>query len=419
VFRQFVFNADETLFVENSAAGPANFTDGPNFTFFPSKILDASVPGNTSVVDGLKWHNQRALAGAPQERYSFFASGSYDFSDNVTLFSRAMLAESETRTVLFGTNAIFGWEGLVPYNPATDSPLNPVLNYADPAVVAAVIADPTNPAFANPGFIPTGAPGAQHPVPVELAVLLNSRGNPAGDWMPGWSPDSSLPPRSTRNTNTVWQVEAGLDLQLPGDWTGEIYLSHGQSSTCNNASGNLSLARHRALIRQPDYGRNTALSGNATGQSPGFGAADITCTSGFYDPFFHGDEPLSRDCFDAINATLQTRAQNIQDIFEATSRAPSPSSAPASCASRPATSAARTRRASCRTSCSLRSRSRIRSSASIRRATWMPRCPSTISTSSCSCRSSPASAPRSGSSSGSAHARPTTSTRTRRKRTRR
>jgi outer membrane receptor protein involved in Fe transport len=45
VFRQFVFNADETLFVENSAAGLANFTGGPNFTFFPSRVLDESVPG--------------------------------------------------------------------------------------------------------------------------------------------------------------------------------------------------------------------------------------------------------------------------------------------------------------------------------------------------------------------------------------
>jgi outer membrane receptor protein involved in Fe transport len=317
VFRQFVFNADETLFVENSAAGLANFTGGPNFTFFPSRVLDASVPGNTSVIEGLKWHNQRALVSAPQERYSFFASGTYDFSENVSFFSRAMLAESDTRTVLFGTNAIFGWEGLVPYNPATDSPLNPALNYADPGVVAAAIADPTNPAFANPGFVPTGAPGAQHPVPAELAALLNSRIDPAGDWMPGWSPDSSLPPRSTRNTNTVWQVEAGLDLQLPGDWTGELYLSHGQSSAYNNAAGNLSLARYREMIRQPDYGRNAALSGNATGQSPGFGAADVTCTSGFYDTFFRGDEPLSQDCFEAINATLQTRAQNVQDILEA------------------------------------------------------------------------------------------------------
>jgi iron complex outermembrane receptor protein len=314
VFRQFDFNADGSVFVANSAAGLSKYRTNP--ANYPLQVFDASVPGNTSVIQGLKWHNSQALVSAPQERYSFFASGNYDFTDNISFFARGTLAESETRTVLFGTNAIFGWEGTVPYNPVTDSPLNPALNYQDPAVVAAAVANPTNPAFANPGFIATGQPGAQHPVPVELAALLNSRFGATADWMPGWNPDTSLPPRSTVNTNNVWQLETGIDFQLPRDWTGEVYFSHGRSSTYNNAAGNLSLSRYRDLIRRPDYGRNAAISGNATGQSPGFGAADVTCTSGFYDTFFGGDAPLSQDCFNAVNATLQTRAQNRQNIME-------------------------------------------------------------------------------------------------------
>jgi iron complex outermembrane recepter protein len=332
VQRQFVFNADETIFVSNSAAGLSSFRGGPNFTFFEQDVFNASIPGNTTVMDGLKWHNSRAIVLAPQERYSFFASGNYDLSDRVNFFARATMAESETRTVLFGTNAIFGWEGTVQYNPTTDSPLNPALNYQDSAVVAAAIANPLDPAYRNPSFIGTGLPGAQHPVPVELAALLNSRvDNPLtpanetiADWLPGWSPDLSLPPRSTVNTNTQWQLEAGLDFDIVGDWTGEFYLSHGQSSTYNNAAGNLSLTRFRALVRQPDYGRNAALEGNrpntapgfGTPASPGFGAANVSCASGFYDTFFHGDVPLSLDCFNAINAVLQTRAQNTQDIVE-------------------------------------------------------------------------------------------------------
>jgi outer membrane cobalamin receptor len=330
VFRQFNFNADATsVFVSNSQAGLYNadgsprFTGGPNFTFYPLSIFDASVPGNTTTMEGLKWHNREAIVLAPQERYSFFGSGNYDLTDKVSFFARATMAESETRTVLFGTNAIFGWEATVPYDPAIDSPLNPALDYQDSAVVAAAVADPTNPAYANPGFIATGQPGAQHPVPVQLAALLNGRANPLGEWLPGWSPDASLPPRSTVNTNTQWQLEAGLDFQLAGDWTGELYLSHGQSSTYNNAAGNLSLTRFRNLVRLPDYGRNAMMSGNTAGSpaggnpaSPGFGAADITCATGFYDTFFRGDTPLSADCFNAINAVLQTRAQNVQDIVE-------------------------------------------------------------------------------------------------------
>ena len=49
---------------------------------------------------------------------------------------------------------------------------------------------------------------------------------------------------------------------------------------------------------------------------PNFGSATAHCTSGFYNTLFAGDQPLSDDCYNAINATLQTRAQNKQDIVE-------------------------------------------------------------------------------------------------------
>jgi len=321
LFRQFDFNANGTIFVNGSQAGLSKYAGGYD-EFFQSKVLDSSIPGSQSVINGLKWHNDDALVSAPQERYSFFGSGKFDITDTVTLTTRATLAESKTETLLFGTNAIFGWEGKVPFNPTTDSPVNPSLNYRDAAVVASVLANPS--AFANPSFIATGKPGAQHPVPLELAVLLNSRtsfftGGSAqnADWIPGWNPDSSLPGRSTSNTNNVWQVETGIDFELPvRDWTGEAYVSHGESSTYNNAYGNLSLARYRAMIALPDYGRNAAVSGNQNGASAGFGAADVTCTSGFYNTYFAGDAALSEDCFNAVKADLQTRTQNTQDIIE-------------------------------------------------------------------------------------------------------
>jgi len=314
-FRQYNFNDDGTLWVDNSAGGLSSYEPAPNWSFYPTQEFDTSVPGNTEVIEGLKWHFRDATVSSPQTRYSFFGSGNYEISDNVRLFARAQLAESETETTLFGTSVIFGWETTVPYDPNTDSPILTTVDPTDPAQVAAALAG--DPLYANPNFIPTGSAGAGHPVPAELALLLNNRFDPTGDWMPGWNPDTSLPPRGTLNTNTVWQVETGLDFDLGlGDWTGELYFSHGQSETYNNAFGNLSLERYRALTRLPDYGRNAMLSGNSGGQAPGFGAADITCTSGFYDTYFAGDQPLSDDCFAAVNATLQTRAQNIQDIIE-------------------------------------------------------------------------------------------------------
>lgn len=315
VFRDFSFNDDGTVFVQGSEAGLSKYTGPVNLEYAPRQMFDSSVPGNTKVIQGLKWNNLEALASAPQERYSFFTSGTYDITDDISLFGRATFAESKTETLLFGTNAIYGWEALIPYDPATDSPVDPGLDYGNPALVADILANPSN--YANPGFIATGEPGAQHPVPLEMAVLLNSRPNQAGEWQPNWNPDNSLPPRSTFNTNKVWQIETGMEFNLPvRDWTGELYYSRGQSSTYNNAAGNLSLARYREMVRQPDYGRGVTLSGNSEGQNPGFGAADVTCTSGFYDTFFGGDAPLSEDCFAAVNATLQTRAENVQDIVE-------------------------------------------------------------------------------------------------------
>ena len=323
-FRQYAFNYDGTVFANGSPAGLAKFKgNGDAYTFFPAQALDGSRPGTTTQeFTGLKWEYTDQWVSAPQDRYSLFATGHYDISDRLTMYARATMAESETRTNLFGTNAISGWEAQVPFNPTTDSPLLPSLNYGDAAVVAAAIADPTNPLYANPGFIPTGAAGAGHPVPVEVAALLQGRPNPTAPWLPAWNPDRSLPPRSTVNTNTQWQVETGIDLKIGETWTGEFYVSHGQSSAYNNAYGNMSLARYRALVNQADWGRGAYLIGNqgsdgaGTVTRPGFGSGSVTCTSGFYNTFFAGDAPLSDDCFQAINATLQTRAQNRQDIAE-------------------------------------------------------------------------------------------------------
>jgi outer membrane receptor protein involved in Fe transport len=291
-------------------------------------------------------------------------------NDKISVFSRARFSQSRTRTVLFGTSVISGWETAIAYNPTTDSPvalpiaLGGTVNYQDPAVWTAIGLDPAawiaaNP---NPGFIATGQTGAQHPVPAELAILLNSRQvhtycqtgalgcgapftiavplgspligtivpntGPTGRWQPQWNPEFSLPPRNTFNTIQSWQVEAGVDFDLPfRDWKGEIYFTHGESATYNEAGGNLSLARYRVLSNMPDYGRGATGTGNlqyydpTSGQivttiRPAFGSGDFKCTSGFYDTFFNGDAPLSADCYNAINAVLQTRTEIKQEIGE-------------------------------------------------------------------------------------------------------
>ncbi|MCC6202000.1 MAG: TonB-dependent receptor [Gammaproteobacteria bacterium] len=317
VFRGYNFNPDGTIFVAGSARGEArNKYPTADLQYGKTKALDATDTTGNTIYDALKWNNLEAWVSAPQDRYSVFASGNFDVSDTVTVFASAKFTESRTKTLLQGTNAVGGWEAMIPYNPTTDSPYDTTLiDETNATQIAALLANPA--AYANPNFRATGTAGANFPVPLEMALLLNARGNPTDVWQPNWNPENSLPPRNTNNTNEVWQVDFGVNFQLPvRDWTGELYASHGESSTYNVAGGNLSLSRFRALVNAPDYGRGAKISGNSTSIRPNFGAGDITCETGFYDTFFGGDKALSQDCYDAVNAVLQTRTEMKQDIVE-------------------------------------------------------------------------------------------------------
>jgi outer membrane receptor protein involved in Fe transport len=287
------------------------------------RVYDGTLGVRGQEMDALKWNNLDVFASAPQDRYSIFAAGTFDITDNIQFFARGNWNQSKTRTFLLPTRAAGGWAATMPYDPATDSPLDPTLNYQDQATVQAILANPT--AYANPGFIPSGSAGAQHPVTPEVAILLNSRPRPNDVWIMETYPKDSFDQRATLNTNAVWQIETGLSFQLPiRDWTAEIYYSHGESSTYNNAYGNNSLSRWRVLVSQPDYGRNATLESNQPNTVPagtastslGFGGAIVHCTSGFYDMIFRGDVTASDDCRNAVIANLQTRTANQQDIAE-------------------------------------------------------------------------------------------------------
>ncbi|MEO8309414.1 MAG: TonB-dependent receptor [Pseudomonadota bacterium] len=323
IFEGFRFNADGSVFATGSGDNLAKYIShgGPidNGEYERQYAYDGTLlsgqPGQ--IVETLKWYNPDAYTSSPQTRHSMYAAGTFDITDSVTAFARGTFATSTTKTRLFPANASYGWEATIPYNATTDSPLLPTLNWNDPAVVAAAVANPTAAAYRNPNFIATGAAGAQHPVSVEMSALMNSRANPAAGWIVETYPKHSFDDRATVNTNYVWQMEGGLRFDIPWkDWTGEAYFAHGESDTYNQASGNNSLSRWRALVTQPDYGRNAKISGNQNGASVGFGAGDITCGSGFYGTIFGGDAVPSQDCQDAVGALLQTNTHNKQEIGE-------------------------------------------------------------------------------------------------------
>jgi outer membrane receptor protein involved in Fe transport len=305
--------------------------DGATWT--PVNIYDTtgntfSAAVNPSLIQQVKYNETEQYASSPQTRYSLMASGEFEINDHVKFFSDARYAQSKTRTYLAGTNASYGWETTIPYNAATDSPvsLDSGLDFTNPETVQNILANcnqfTCNAGFANAGFVPHGAAGANHPVPVQLAILLNSRGADAGDplttgWIAETYPFDSFPRRQTVDTVQAFQIETGVSFDIPvKDWTGEVYYSRGESTTYSVATGNNSLARWRGLTQAADYGYHSALQSNSDGASPNFGSVAVPCTSGFFDTLFSGDAKPTDDCLYAVGASLQTRAENQQDVVE-------------------------------------------------------------------------------------------------------
>ncbi|MGV3590252.1 MAG: TonB-dependent receptor domain-containing protein [Gammaproteobacteria bacterium] len=313
---RYRFNPDGTLFpvVGDNISLTNGIVDGREWA--AQNVLDGTTLDPNDVAQVIKWNTQDAIVSAPQNRWSFFTRSDFEITEDVMVFANATFARSNSGTRLnYGSTASFGWEATVPFNAATDSPVDPTLDYTDPAVVTAVLANPA--AYANPGFIPSGTAGAQHPVVHELAVALLSRTDPAGGWIPEIFPRNSLENRASDNDNIVWQIETGINAALPfRDWTSELYYSHGEVDNSNVSTGFQSLERWRRLVNEPDYGRNAILQANSTGASPGFGTNPVECTSGFYETIFFSDTPPSEDCSKAIGAPLQNRLTSDQDIVE-------------------------------------------------------------------------------------------------------
>jgi len=367
----FRFNPDSTIYNSNGNNSATFKLPVDSYRYAYLNTYDNSLCNTTALVTAtsnpcpagpkqiqtLKYLETEGYVNSPQTRYSFMASGRYEISDKLTFNSSARFAQSTTRTYLASSTGGGGWGASIPYNVSVDSPVvaqgtvvnGAAVDYTNAATVAAILANPG--AYANPNFIGHGATGAQHPVPLQLAVLLNSRpantlwcqagtagctgANATTDknlvgtarlgrdspWQAETYLADSFVGRNTVNVNQTWQVEAGLNYKLPfSDWTSELYYSRGESMATNTNNGNRSLARWRALVAAADYGRNSTLQSNLTNNpsttAPGFGSVPVPCTSGFYELMFNGDAKPSDDCIYAVNASLQTKTANQQDIGE-------------------------------------------------------------------------------------------------------
>jgi outer membrane receptor protein involved in Fe transport len=260
----FFFNNDGTVYTPGDKDGVYRYNG----------ILDNRYRKVSNA--GLLQQNQlEQLASIPEDRYSMFGRADYDVTDKVSFFVQGNFTKTSTRSVLQFSPAVAGW--------------STTLDRDD----------------------------VKHPIPAELAQILDSRTLPdgtSGANLP-WELDRVLDflgPRGSVNQNQTYQILGGLNGSLPfGDWTWEGYVSHGNTEVTNKLVGFASLERYRALVSAPNYGKGAVITGNQAGN--GFAAATVTCTSGL--PIFDNFTP-SQDCIDAITANLQNDTSMDQDIAE-------------------------------------------------------------------------------------------------------
>jgi len=204
------FNADGTLFtVGDGTAGSVKNFRGP----ITSSFNDANYTYNYAPPNYLQ---------LPLERTSVFLDGSFDLTDNHTVFAQGIYADYTVDTALA------------------------------PTPLSAVYTPPSNP------FVPT-----------DLKTLLDSRTTPDARFALNRRM-TEIGPRTESNEYEVYQAILGARGDIAGDWTYNVYGSLGKVELNTDQGGNVSREAWETLTYAPDGG--VALCG---GFNP-FGAGAIT-----------------------------------------------------------------------------------------------------------------------------------------------
>jgi iron complex outermembrane recepter protein len=294
-------------------AGGAYVVDQNGHVFNPQAPLDALHPytGPLGGGSGFKINPDGSLGfnderhtqlQVPLERYSLFGSGHLAVADDVEVFSQVRFAENYT--IAKGTSSgLFGaWSPTIPYNHLSDDPSSPQFGVLQPGQTAL------------------------HPVPAELARLLNARGTTSATQDAPWVYAGGLDYLNnveTDTTSAVYQIVGGLrgDFTVRDHgWSWTAYVSHGKSNVgVYQPEGFQYLPRLQDLFAANHYGVNFDVS-----QLPGYPGAGASghCTSGL--PIFNADgsvnntPSVSQDCADYVVLRMNTVTTLEQNIFEGT-----------------------------------------------------------------------------------------------------
>ena len=207
----------------------------------------------------------------PLKRYSLFAHAYYDITPDITGYVQGNFNQISTQTKGANSTASYlQWGTAVPFDSAT-----------------------------------CGA-AVNHLVPTQLCNVLRSRPGPNDPWELV-QPLLNIASVETDNTNTSFEVLVGLRGNLGlGDWTFDMFGSHGSTKQEVLFRNVVDQARLQALVSAPNFGANYVLQNFRLG-------TDARCTSGF-NPFTQ--VAVSQDCIDIVTANIKNLTTLTQNQIE-------------------------------------------------------------------------------------------------------
>ena len=281
-----LFDLSDPLNAAHPYTGPLGGSSG--FKINPSQA--PGQPGALAFNDA-----QHSYLQLPLERYAIFGSGHIKLTDKIDVYSELHYAQTYATASGFVSSLFNVWSPTVPYNHLYD--------------------DPNSPTF---GQGPAGF--KRHPVPAQLAALLNSRPTQDAPWTYVGGLDY-FPNFTTQTTTNLYQVVGGVkgDLMVgKHQWDWEIHASHGGTTVnARQPEGFPYLPRLQNLFNADMYGQGFDVS-----SLPGAVPLAVTghCTSGL--PLFNAngsvnDTPsVSKDCADYAVLRMNDISGLTQDMVE-------------------------------------------------------------------------------------------------------
>jgi iron complex outermembrane recepter protein len=282
---EYMLDQNGNLFDAGNPTGPHPYTGplGGNSGFKVNPLNGVAGAGPLGYND-----ESHAFLGLPLTRWSALVTGHYDFTDHISAFTEFMFANTKVSAIATPSLIYSFWSLNIPYNPLYDNP--------------------SSPTFQNG---PAGT--SYHPVPQQLATLLDSRPDPTATWQYDGT-GAQFGSYSTDTSTTLYQLTTGLRGDIPGtDSTWTVYGTRGESNVNAQLNGFPTLSRLQDLANASNYGKNwtnsayfISVAGNCTS------GLDLFNTTGTVN----SSPTISANCRAYADPALNNITTLTQQVFE-------------------------------------------------------------------------------------------------------